>query len=127
MPLWANADDVVIMFSFSGDVSTRYSVPRTVAKNLPRWESTKQAVPLSQESAVQITEKYLRKIHPEIKQWVPLRIALSSSLRSDKDYIWYYSITLQQSATNAKGMEKTVIVLLDGSIVEPVRLPKRVR
>jgi hypothetical protein len=125
LPVSAKAEDVLLIDKFDRDGAMRYSVPREAAAHLPRWESTKQAVPMSQQSAVQIAEKHLRKAYPYIKQWAPRVVSLSSSIRTDKNYVWYYSVTLQQADVVEKGLEKTVIVLLDGSIVKPAPLQKK--
>lgn len=124
-PVSATVDEVLLIDKFDQDGAVRYSVPRTLAARLPRWESTQAAVPLSQHAAVQIAEKHLHKVYPDIKEWVPRQVSLSSSARTDNNFVWYYSVTLQQADTNKKILEKTILVLMDGSIVKPTPLQKK--
>lgn len=120
LPLPARAEDVVIMYSYGRKGPLQYSVPSEKAARLQRWETTIKEPPLTLQAAVKHAEAWYHNRYPDIPGWQPVSISLSSSNRKDKNYVWYYVIMLQPLDTAAyETTDDTVMILMDGSIVEP--------
>jgi hypothetical protein len=120
LPLSAQAEEVVMMYSYGRMGALQYSIPGEKAARLRRWETTSQEPPLKLQAAVQYAENWYRNRYSEVKGWQPVSVSLSSSNRHDKNYVWYYMIMLQPLDTAAyRTMDDTVMILMDGSVVEP--------
>lgn len=120
LPLRAQAEDVVIMYSYGRNGPMQYSVPREKAARLQRWETTIKEPPLTLQAAIKHAEAWYHSRYPDVRGWQPVSISLSSSNRKDKNYVWYYTIMLQPLDPAAyRTTDDTVMILMDGSVVEP--------
>ena len=98
-----------------------YPVPKKRLLEAPGWTPGQGEPPLTIGQAVEIAEKQASDIPRERIQVT--QISLATRLAPDNTYRWYYSIEFYDRGKLGEALPPTlsrVVVLLDGSVVNPV-------
>jgi TonB family protein len=102
------------------DGSYRWEILASRVSSLPQWNPRVDAPPLSLDAAIKIGEEWLKQQTPEIKAF---DVSFVSLARFPIQDLWYYRLQFDPVVANrrlsAGANPFTVVVLLDGSVVEP--------
>ena len=101
----------------SGGETYVYSVSDKRLSEVPEWKSVKSEMPLSINKACSEAEKWMTKTYQDTQydlKYVKLEYDLCE-IQGSQTKVWHFEISFQSSARS----RKKVLVLLDGSIVEP--------
>ena len=97
-----------------------YITPERLAK-LPAWK-TDAPLPLPIEKAIAQATAWIKLRHAKFTEWEIVTVSLGKIWDSDTKNRWYYSVSVNGTA-NVDGVRASsffsVIVLMDGSVVEP--------
>ena len=101
--------------------NTYYSTSPELLSRSPSWDLTGNP-PLSIEAAVTKAKEWIRTRYPSFIPEEVVNISLGRIYEPEIGNRWYYTVSLQaRTTTDGVDTEKffSVIVLLDGSVVEP--------
>ena len=117
------ADDVVLdtysAQNDSGKAVYYYCVTQARRDSQPAWEPGKQPIPLSIDKAIQVAQAWIKK-QPWSENVQDInQITLEHA--SDPSGCWFYSIDFDCNDTQTSLHPNWVMVLLDGSVVEPTQ------
>ena len=115
------ADETVDLHPYSDGGRTVLSYPVLRAKYMaqPSWVAGEGPVPLPQEAACKAAIKWMKAKYPQENLWV-CQVFLSGDVI--EKHKWHYIITFRGFPRSLEfGKDITdVVVLFDGSVVEPV-------
>lgn len=127
------ADDVVFSFdSALGGKAYTYEIRASRLKSVPEWDSNANAPPLSPRDAIKIGSNGLKMLEergffekkPVSNEW-ELTEASLVPITGEK---WLWKMRFEEIPGEGKGLsgitgEATVVVLMDGKILVPSRIP----
>lgn len=109
----------------------QYTAPTAKIESTPAWNGTGEP-PLSISKALNLTEAYLNGKYSTRRQHRPLHITLQRLWSSEKDdrYFWFYTLFFTPElivfpkSTDAHEFREFVVMLMDGTIIEPKAIKK---
>jgi hypothetical protein len=112
-----------------GDMTTMHNweLPRKQYEALPRWSPTDGAPPLAVNKALEIGGTWIKKRHPDVKQFDALSLSfVRAGCCVSGDERWFYRMDFQPVVSGQRmyGGQFIAIVLMNGTVVEP-RLESR--
>lgn len=124
--LWVNicgAGDINLdTFTWSSDQGAAaydFSISEARFDSQPAWEPGKQPVPLGIDKALQLAGAWIKK-----QTWSRQFESFDTITLKHQDTCWYYCVNFNLDDEHAGLQSREVIVLLDGSLVEPRLKPK---
>lgn len=126
--LSAQPSSVLLLGEGRDNVMQNWEVPREKWRAQSKWTpSSAGPPPLSIAKAVEASELWLRKRHPDLKKLQVSQIVLrtQSTSGSGTEDGWFYRVEFQPIVAGKKvwGADLVVVVLFDGTIVEPKTEP----
>jgi hypothetical protein len=122
--LWAAENDIWIgSYSSSDGQNFQWVVPYQKMKSTPSWHGDFAKLPLGFSKALELSAAYLRKQHPEVDKLELWSINLIKVVSKDPADKWYFALSFL-SVKDGKpmmGLSLGTRVLLDGTVVEPIR------
>ena len=127
-----NATNVEILtYSVQGGNRYKYEASRGMVERLPDWSPASNTIPLLPQQAAQLALAHYKSLHPSVTNELE---ASSISLQTISWFRskWAYNVFLVTPEgappfVEPKDSIRTIIVLLDGTVVDPIvdRSPKR--
>lgn len=122
LPVLASAQprgDVFLLGEGDGKTMNRWAVAKPTWDAQPRW-SPVAAPPLPMGKALELGEAWLRKRHPEVRQFAVASITLKPREAGEGER-WFYRLEFQPVVGGQRlwGGQFVAVVLFDGTIVEP--------
>jgi TonB family protein len=112
-----------------------WEISRARLQALPPWNSQSTTIPLALTTAVDIAEKWAARQNPDAKRWhvvsatlMPLVSPIGGTTPGVTFSSWYYRVQLAPDTNTTDVLmpgpagdarRSTVVVLMDGSVVEP--------
>jgi len=102
-----------------------YVVSNDAVRATSAWDGSTGGPPLSMAKTINLATDYLMRKHPDRLKFRPTYIALQRLwLAQNGEYYWFYSLQMSPgvrvgAADTPKTESYLVVVLMDGSIVEP--------
>lgn len=131
-----DSDDIVFSFesALGGDAFV-YEIRESRLKSVPKWEPNASSPPLSPGDAIKIGNNGLKMLEkrgfferkPESNEWE----LIEASLVPIGGQEWLWKLRFEEIPGKGKGLsgitgEATVVVLMDGKILVPSRVPNEV-
>jgi hypothetical protein len=119
-----DSTNIVILYSsVQGGKAYKFEVPRARVEKLPDWSAASITIPLQPQQAGQLALAWYRFRHPTITNLQASSISLQRI--SWYETKWAYQVFLvppeeARPFAEPKDSISTIVVLLDGTIVEPV-------
>jgi hypothetical protein len=119
-----DSTNVVILYSsVQGGKAYKFEVPRARVEKLPDWSAASTTIPLQPQQAGQLALAWYQSRHPSITNLQASSISLQRI--SWYETKWAYQVFLvppekSRPFEEPKDSISTVVVLLDGTIVDPV-------
>jgi hypothetical protein len=115
---------ILLMAEGRDNVMQNWEVPRAKWEAQPKWSPTSNTPPpLAIAKAVELSESWLRKQHPDVSKLALSQVAmrLQSSSGSGTHDGWFYRVEFQPVVAGKKlwGGDLIAVVLLDGTVVTP--------
>jgi hypothetical protein len=109
--------DTLTSTTGAGTAVYDFSISEARFNSQPAWEPGKQPVPLGIDKAIQIAQAWIEK-----QSWSKQFEHFDSIKLQKNEDCWYYYIDLDCDDSDHPALHPTgVIILLDGSVVEPKR------
>ncbi len=105
-----------------------YHIDHPTAKNIPPWIPIESNPPLSIKDAINVAESYLtQRVPTSLRSWKGYNI-FNIEVKPVRAYEiedrWYYLITLMPLMKSGGSSTLVVVVLMDGTVVEPRYIKK---
>ena len=119
-----DSTNIVILYSsVQGGKAYKFEVPMTRIEKLPDWSAASNTIPLQPQQAGQLALAWYQSRHPFITNLQASSISLQRI--SWYDTKWAYQVFLvppeeARPFADLKDSIRTIVVLLDGTVVEPV-------
>jgi hypothetical protein len=119
-----SANVLILTVSIEGGKHYKFEVPRAAIERLPDWSPTSDSIPLSPQRAAQLALARYKSLSPSSTndlETSAISLQTISWFRSK----WAYSVSFVSREavrpfTEPNDLPRTMVVLLDGTVVEPV-------
>jgi hypothetical protein len=121
-------DEYVLTWSrdAEGTVTTTFAASKAVIDATPTWDGLTVDPPLSISKAARIAQEWLTKKNPDYADFRPVGISLRRLwTRPGQQWRWFYVFAFSPQTVSTEAREAAlqpsfqVVMLMDGSIVEP--------
>jgi hypothetical protein len=119
-----DSTNIVILYSsVQGGKAYKFEVPRTRIEKLPDWSAASNTIPVQPQQAGQLAVAWYQSRHPSTTNLQASSITLQRI--SWYETKWAYQVLLvppeeARPFAEPKDSISTIVVLLDGTVVEPV-------
>jgi hypothetical protein len=126
----ARGRDILLLGEGDSTTMNNWEISRQKWEAQPKWSpASEQPPPLSISKAVELAGVWIKKRHPDVKEFLIWSVSLTSQATWAADVRdgWFYRIEFDSGVggRRMRGGQFVAVVLLDGSVVEPRPEPAR--
>jgi len=119
-----DSTNIVILYaSVQGGKAYKFEVPRARVEKLPDWSAASNTIPLQPQRAGQLALAWYQSRHPSITNLQASSISLQRIFWYETKWAYHVFLVPPEAARlfdEPRDSIRTIIVLLDGTVVEPV-------
>lgn len=117
---------VILYSSVQGGKGYKFEVPRARIEKLADWTPASNTIPLAPQQAARLALAWYRSLHPTITNLQASSISLQRIFRYETKWAYHVFLVPPEGAgpfQEPKDSMRTAVVLLDGTVVDPVSDP----
>ena len=119
-----DSTNIVILYaSVQGGKGYKFEVPRARVEKLPDWSAASNTIPLQPQRAGQLALEWYQSRHPSITNLQASSISLQRISWYETKWAYRVFLVAPEAARPFEEPEnsiRTIVVLLDGTVVDPV-------